>query len=220
VTAYQLEFGRHRRYENVPYFSDLGRFALNCPRPRADNSTTILFSGSLIPRKGVDLLARAFSHVAAEQPQLKLRVLGDGPLMRSIQNQLKSCADRVEYLGFKDWNELPSAYATADVLCAPSRHDGWGLIVPEALAAGLPVISTTATGAAVEFIKTDWNGWLIPPNQEEPLYLALRRVSDLRGPELDNLARRARTSVADHQLQHGARRFGAACRSSIQFWKS
>jgi glycosyltransferase involved in cell wall biosynthesis len=168
----------------------------------------------------VDLLARAFCRVSAERPHLKLRVLGDGPLLPSIQSQLKSCADRVEYLGFKDWNELPSAYATADVLCAPSRHDGWGLIVPEALAAGLPVISTTSTGAAVEFIKTDWNGWLIPPNQEEPLCRALRRVSDLRGSELDNFARRARTSVVDHQLQHGVRRFGAACRSSMQFRKS
>jgi glycosyltransferase involved in cell wall biosynthesis len=219
VTAYQLEFGRHRHYKNVPYFSNLSRFADNCPKSEADSSTTILFSGSLILRKGVDLLARAFSRVAAERPHLRLRVLGDGPLLPSIQTQLTSCADRVEYLGFKDWNELPSAYATADVLCAPSRYDGWGLIVPEALAAGLPVISTTTTGAAVEFIKTDWNGWLIPPNQEEPLYRALRRVSDLRVLELDNMARRARTSVSDHQLQHGVRRFCAACRCSLQYWK-
>ncbi len=71
-------------------------------------------------------------------------------------------SERVEFAGFKDWNELPGEYASADVLCVPSRYDGWGLVVPEGLASGLPVIATDRMGAALEFVETGRNGWLIP----------------------------------------------------------
>jgi glycosyltransferase involved in cell wall biosynthesis len=50
----------------------------------------------------------------------------------------------------------------ADVLCVPSRYDGWGLVVPEGLASGLPVIATDRMGAALEFVENGRNGWLIP----------------------------------------------------------
>jgi glycosyltransferase involved in cell wall biosynthesis len=220
VTSYQLEFGRHRRYQNIPYFSNLHRFAVASGKPTSNDGTTILFSGSFIHRKGVDLLARAFLRTAEEHPHIRLKLLGDGPLLPWLRTQLAPVAAKVEYLGFKDWSELPAVYATADVLCAPSRHDGWGLIVPEGLAAGLPVISTTQTGAAVEFIKTDWNGWLIPPDDEESLFRALCRAAELRSRDKATMARRARDTVAGHQLENGAGRFVVACRSALQSWNS
>ena len=55
--------------------------------------------------------------------------------------------------------------AKVAVLCVPSRYDGWGLVVPEGLASGLPTIATGRTGAALDLITTGANGWVVEANQ-------------------------------------------------------
>lgn len=223
VESYQAEFGSARRYVNLPYFSDLERFQedrhTHGTGSAADRPITFLFSGSLIERKGVDLLGRAFRRVADSEPRARLRVLGDGPLKAALERELAPVATAVEFLGFKDWEELPRCYAGADFLCAPSRHDGWGMIVPEALAAGLPVIGTDRTGAALEFVRTGLNGWLVKAGCEEGLFNSLREAVHVTPARHAEMKRFARDSVAEHSLAHGARRFVAACRTSIESWR-
>jgi glycosyltransferase involved in cell wall biosynthesis len=128
--------------------------------------------------------------------------------------------DRVEFLGFRDWNDLPSGYAAADLLCVPSRYDGWGLVVPEGLAAGLPVISTHQTGAAVEFVNPGHNGWLIPEDHEEALYRAMRQAATLTPPQWNDMSRLAQASVAQHSLEQGAARFVDAARDALAGWRA
>ena len=113
-------------------------------------------------RKGVDLLARAFKRLAAESPRVRLTIMGEGDLMPRVRHLLAG-TDRVEWLGFKDWDELPDVYSSAHALCVPSRHDGWALVVPEGLASALPTIATDRTGAALDLVRTGHNGWLILP---------------------------------------------------------
>jgi glycosyltransferase involved in cell wall biosynthesis len=96
---------------------------------------------------------------------------------------------------------LPGEYEAADVLCVPSRYDGWGLVVPEGLAAGLPVIATDRMGAALEFVRTGRNGWLIPAGDEEALLNAMREAA------VGELPNGARESVSEHTLENGAERF-------------
>ena len=133
-----------------------------------------------------------------------------------MRAQLQGCAARVEFLGFKDWNELPAAYAQGHVLCMPSRHDGWGLVVPEALAAGLPVISTDRTGAAIEFINNGTNGWIVPAGDGGAFCNALQIASNLTPEKWSAMSRAARESVKDHTLANGAARFVEACRQAMQ----
>jgi glycosyltransferase involved in cell wall biosynthesis len=138
------------------------------------------------------------------------------PLMRQ---RLQGCMDRVEFTGFLDWEHLPLEYAKADILCVPSRHDGWGLVVPEGLAAGLPVISTRQTGAAVEFIRPSQNGWLIAEDDEEALYRAMREAASLSVDQRNKMSSCARQSVAAHSLEDGARRFVEASIAALADWK-
>ena len=202
VDGYREEFGPTRAYFNLPYFSDLQRFSI--PGREQKTERTFLFCGSLIKRKGVDLLARAFVRLAREFPNVRLRLVGDGELRRSLELTLAPVQERVEFVGFKDWGELPGEYESADVLCVPSRYDGWGLVVPEGLAAGLPVIATDRMGAALEFVETGCNGWLIPADDEQALFGALREGA---GVELEQFRDRACESVRMHTLQNGAARF-------------
>lgn len=219
VDRYKSEFGLQHAYYNLPYFSDLERFQSIARKPRQLNSERVfLFSGSLIYRKGVDLLARAFVRLAKEAPNVRLKLMGTGELQRSLAKTLGPVSNRVEFLGFKDWAELPACYAEADVLCVPSRYDGWGLVVPEGLAAGLPVIGTNQMGAAIEFIKTGCNGWLLPAGDEGALFASLREAALLPAEKLVEYSDCARQSVVEHSLRHGAERFVTAARDILASW--
>jgi glycosyltransferase involved in cell wall biosynthesis len=215
VEQYRAEFGEERSYLNVPYFSDLQRFA-DVSRFRNFHSQTrnLLFSGSLIKRKGVDLLACAFNKVAHEFPNLTLSFMGTGELENELRRQLAPFGERVRFLGFQSWEDLPKHYAEADILCAPSRYDGWGLIVPEAMASGLPVIGTDRTGAAWEFVRDGHNGLLVPAGREAPLRDALRRVASWSVEELRSISDSARSTIREHSLENGTSRFLAAVRQS------
>ena len=219
VDQYKLEFGSRRAYYNLPYFSDLERFQSIARKPSQVGSERVfLFSGSLIHRKGVDLLARAFVRLARELSDIRLKLMGTGELHDSLRKTLQPVNDRVEFLGFKDWAELPASYADADVLCVPSRYDGWGLVVPEGLAAGLPVIATDQMGAALELIAPGSNGWLLPAGNEDALFTALREAALLPAEELVRRSNRARDSIAEHSLRHGAKRFLSAAQDVLDNW--
>lgn len=214
LQAYCREFGPGHAYVNLPYFSNLSRFQAAAPSTPQGSKRTILFSGSLIPRKGVLELAQAFAAVAPSFPHLRLRLLGSGPLEPQLRARLRGVSAQVAFLGFRDWADLPAEYARADLLCVPSRHDGWGLVVPEGLAAGLPVIATTRMGAALDLIQPDQNGWLVASGDVQGLIATLEHVAQLDATALASHAAQARASVAQHSLSHGAARFAAACRAA------
>lgn len=213
VDGYRREFGPRRAYFNLPYFSDLERFGK--AGTRRGGERVFLFCGSLIARKGVDLLARAFVRLAGEFPDVRLRIAGEGELRQSLAHTLRPVSDRVEFTGFKDWDELPELYSSADVLCVPSRYDGWGLVVPEGLASGLPVIASERMGAALEFVQTGINGWLLPAGDESAILRAMREAALLGKEELEERSRCARESVSEHTLQHGSARFVQFVQQSI-----
>ena len=207
VDGYRNEFGNARAYFNLPYFSDLERFKVGPRITRINTERVFLFCGSLIERKGIDLLARAFVRLVGETPNVKLKIAGEGRLKETIARAVRPVQKRVEFVGFKHWDELPELYASADVLCVPSRYDGWGLVVPEGLAAGLPVIATERTGAGLEFIESGRNGWLITAGDKEAILTAMRKAVALSDAELDHVGQQARQSMSEHTLAHGVERF-------------
>ncbi|MBL9184891.1 MAG: glycosyltransferase family 4 protein [Verrucomicrobiaceae bacterium] len=217
VAGYQSEFGPDHEYVDIPYFSDISRF--ECPRNERSTARKFLFCGAMIPRKGVEELARAFKRLAANSPDVRIVFVGDGPLVPKLKAILSGCASQVEWAGFQPWEKLPGFYAEADVFCFPSRYDGWGLAAVEALASGLPVISTDETGAALEFVKEGSNGWLVPPGKEEALLAAMKKAVSLDQAELAVMREAARVSVTDHSLECGAARFIEASQRAALLWR-
>jgi glycosyltransferase involved in cell wall biosynthesis len=218
LERYRREFGKGRAYCNVPYFSDLSRFRLGHLKEFSPAQRTILFSGSFIHRKGIDLLASAFLKASRDYPNLRLVLLGDGPLRPDLESELAGCAGRVSFVGFKDWAELPSFYHQADLLCVPSRHDGWGLVVPEGLAAGLPVITTRRVGAGLELIEPERNGWLVEAGDVQELANALAGAARLSQGQLEALSAAALASAENHSLEHGVNRFKEAVSTTLESW--
>lgn len=217
LQQYKHEFGRDRSYKNVPYFSDLDRFA--CARRKRESTRRVfLFCGSLSLRKGVDLVARAFVRLVREGCDAQLRIVGDGDLRDSLRRVLEPVSERVEFTGFTPWDHLPVVYTGADVLCVPSRYDGWGLVVPEGLASGLPVIASNRMGAALDLIKGGVNGWLTQAGDGEAVFRAMRAAATLSNDQLSQYSIAARATIENHSLQRGAKRFAAYACEAVESW--
>jgi glycosyltransferase involved in cell wall biosynthesis len=216
---YRSEFGNGRVYETLPYYSDLTRF-----RRPVDSATDdfevrrFLFSGALIARKGVDLLARSFSTLIRQRHRVQLTILGTGELEATLRKQLAHLDKHVHWAGFQEWRALPEWYHQSHVLVAPSRYDGWGLIVPEGLSAGLPVIATDQMGAAIDLIRPNENGWICRAGDQRSLTDTLQRVAAMPASSLRDHCRAAEASVSAHQLEDGATRFVELCDNAIRHW--
>jgi glycosyltransferase involved in cell wall biosynthesis len=105
--------------------------------------------------------------------------------------------DAVLFVGWRGHDELPEGLVCADALVAPSVNEPFGQVFLEAMACGLPVV-TTATGGPLSFVNTEPrrpNGWLVPPDDETALADALVEVV------VDPAERRARGRNAADQVR-------------------
>lgn len=205
VEGYRAEFGPQHTYKNLPYASNLDPF-IAMPRPRAGaaEERRFLFSGAFVARKGVTHLARAFVRLATENSHVRLVMVGDGPLRERLKEILKPVDDKVVWRGFVKWHDLPQEYSRGDVLCLPSRYDGWGMVVVEALAAGMPVIATNRVGAALELVENHETGWRITPDDEEALLSAMRTAAATNLSVLCEMGQRGRAKVGVHDVKQAA----------------
>jgi glycosyltransferase involved in cell wall biosynthesis len=94
------------------------------------------------------------------------------------------------------------------------------LVVPEGLASGLPVIATDRTGAALEFVESGSNGWLIPAGDGNHLFTAMREAVTMSVLAFAQFSRSAQQSVANHSLEEGAKRFKEYSNEVVANWSS
>jgi glycosyltransferase involved in cell wall biosynthesis len=128
-------------------------------KPMERNHKEILYVGQLIVRKRVDLLLKAFSQLAV--PSARLRIIGQGAEAQSLHQLARQLgvAERVSFVPGLPNADIVSAMAAADVLVLPSRFDGWGAVVNEALMVGTPVICSDRCGAS-DVIEHGRNGYV------------------------------------------------------------
>lgn len=120
-----------------------------------DSNFVILFCGKLIPKKNPDVLLHALAQLPGSQREkVGILYVGSGELEEHLRTIATSIKDtKIYFAGFKNQLELAPYYLAADALVLPSSRQGetWGLVVNEALQAGLPCIVTTAVGCAIDF---------------------------------------------------------------------
>jgi glycosyltransferase involved in cell wall biosynthesis len=135
-------------------------------RERAPAPTPVIgFVGDLIERKGVDILVESLACVP-EGNRPALEVAGDGPAREGLAQRARDLGVTVEWLGHLPADELQARQRRWWAQAVPSRYDGWGIVVAEALAAGVPVLASSRAGAAVDLVRDGVNGAVVRPGQD------------------------------------------------------
>lgn len=140
----------------------------------------ILFVGRFAPEKNLMVLVDAYEQVARRHSQVGLALVGDGPLQNDIKHELKNRGlNRAVVIPFLQKSELPALYGLADLFVLPSISEPWGLVVNEAMAAGLPVVVSSKAGSAHDLVRDGHNGYVVDPANTDEIEGAIERlVSD------------------------------------------
>ena len=129
-----------------------------------------VFVGALVKRKGLDLLINALKKIRDEA--FILRVVGSGDERDSLMKQVKAQGldGRVEFKGFIATDDMKAVYEGADAFILPTREDCFGLVILEAMCAGLPVFVSKYADGAYDLVEQGVNGIVFDPYDTD--YLA------------------------------------------------
>ncbi len=166
----------------------------------APKSPFFLTTARFVEKKNLHRLVEAYARYRqlAGPAAWDLVLIGDGPVGASIVelSERFDLSAHVQLPGFRQYAELPGWYAHASCFVLPSTTEQWGLVVNEAMAAGLPVIVSQRCGCVPELVAHERNGLIIDPLDVEGMAVALHRVAhgDL---DRDRMAEQSRERIGD-----------------------
>lgn len=126
----------------------------------------VISVGRFIYEKGLDVLLKACKDLPEDYG---IYIIGGEPTKEYLSLVDKYDLKNVYFVGFKTKDELKKYYEAADLFILPTRGDVWGLVVNEALACGLPIITTDRCIAGLELVENYKNGFIVPVNNETKL---------------------------------------------------
>ncbi|MCW5948149.1 MAG: glycosyltransferase family 4 protein [Pyrinomonadaceae bacterium] len=158
----------------VPLGVDHQRFSPINRHFQANERMKVLYVGRLELLKGVQYLLEAFTQI--KTPEIELHLVG--PVLQEIQPILRTFADeRIFVHGHLEGPKLASVYRESDIFVFPSINDGFGMVILEAMASGLPTIATVNT-AAPDIISDGVDGFIVPIRDARALRDRIERLLD------------------------------------------
>lgn len=156
----QLAYGADERKCFISSLTvDIEQYAVT---PRQRNGQRLLYVGRLVYGKGIDLLLQALTYVDGS---FILTIVGEGDKQEELEKKVIECGlqDKVLFVGELFGEELNEQYARNDIFILPTRQDCFGLVILEAMCAGLPVISSKYADGAYDLIENGGNGVIVDP---------------------------------------------------------
>jgi glycosyltransferase involved in cell wall biosynthesis len=192
-----------------------GEYAGSLERPDPPAAEPlVVFAGRHIPEKRVPALVRAFARAHARAPELRLTILGDGPERAEVQRLIEQegLGAAATAPGFVAADEVDRTLARSLCMVLPSRREGYGMVVVEASARGVPsVVVADPDNAAVELVDDGENGFVADSAEPDALAAAILRVHAagpaLRTATADWFARNARRLSLDGSLDRVAQSY-------------
>lgn len=173
------------------------RLALNIPEKHV-----VLAIGQFIHRKGFDVLLHA---AASVQEDTGIYIVGGVPTQEYLQLRDELGLTNIHFLDFQSKERLALLYKAADLFALPTREDIWGLVINEALAYGLPTITTDRCVAGLELIEDGVNGYIVPVGDAEVL---AEKINAVLNGDLDAMGAAALEKIRPYTLENMAKTHG------------
>ncbi|MBW4981168.1 glycosyltransferase family 4 protein [Mameliella sp. CS4] len=145
------------------------------PAPHRGEDTHLLFVGRLAGVKGVPILIEALRGLAPDTPNLRLTIIGDGPDRAALESQAQGLP--ITFTGYQSQSEVAETLATADLFVLPSFAEGVPVVLMEAMASYVPVITTRIAGVP-ELVAQGTSGLLVAPGDASGLRDAIKALAD------------------------------------------
>lgn len=165
------------------------------PAPAPGEPLRLLTVGYLEQGKRLDLLLRAVKAANAQGPPVTLDVVGDGPARPALEAQARDLP--VRFLGYRAYDALGACYEGAHAFAFPTEYDVWGLVLVEAMAAGLPAVASTRAGATRDLVVDGETGFAV---NFEDTDAAAARIRDLGAApaRAADMGQAARNRIREH----------------------
>jgi len=174
---YIRSLGYHGLISIVPYVVDNDAF-LNPGVRQRDDILRLLYTGQLIERKGLHLFLQQLARWCSlhQEKSVLLSVVGSGEQLDQLRCINLPRNLEIDFKGSMAFEQLPAHYHGADLYVYPTLADEWGLVVNEAMIAGLPVLGSRFSQAVEELVVEGVNGWIFTPTDEQNTYDAIERA--------------------------------------------
>jgi glycosyltransferase involved in cell wall biosynthesis len=168
----------HERVILAPYTTDIAAFETTRRVAAAPPVIRLLFAGMFVERKGLLPFLTVLRRWAEAHPDCRLQfdIAGNGPLRGQLAAFDGGAGLAVRVLDAVEYERLPDLFASADIFVLPTLADEWGVVVNEAMAAGLPVLGSRHSQAVEELVADDETGWTFTPENETSIFSALDRA--------------------------------------------
>jgi glycosyltransferase involved in cell wall biosynthesis len=189
-------------------------------RAKLDTSGLMyLYVGQFIRRKGLRQLLEAWGRFEHASPRAGTLVLiGAGPEAEALKTMARDLALKaVRFPGWADYDQLAAYYAAADVFVMPTLEDNWSMVVPEAMACGLPVLTSYYNGCWPELVQQDVNGWIFDAFDTEDVARCLTRCV-VHQDRLKQMGQRSKQIMSHHTPSHSAQAILQACEIALRGW--
>ena len=211
TTGYLVHYGaREEKITHYPFSSLYERDILEVPVSRQEKEVLrreldipekqmILAIGQMIHRKGFDVLLKAAKDL---DPETGIYFVGGEAKEEYWKLREELGLKNVHFLGFQKKERLAQYYKAADVFVLPTREDIWGLVINEALAYGLPTITTDRCVAGLELIEDGINGYVVPVEDADAL---AEKIQAVLASDLEQMGKAALEKVRPYTLENMAR---------------
>lgn len=159
-----------------------------------------LFTGMIIERKGLIYLLKVWGKHLEKYPHDNLTIVGLGNKLEDYKNRFTHSS--IHFTGRVEYDQIAIYYAIADVYIIPTLEDNWSLVVPEAMACGLPIACSKYNGCHPELIDNE-NGYVFDPLQSDSI---LQCLSYFHGKDLKKMGEHSIMKEIPFNAENSARR--------------
>jgi len=188
---------------NFPYFLNICRF-LNSESRNFSKKIKVLYAGKFNDRKGFDILLEYLENSENEfLNNFEFTLIGTGDYIKRVKKL--SLRNNIEFVPFVERQAMPKYFSASDVFLFPGRYDGWGMVINEAMANGLIVVSTPYVGAVEDLIEDEKNG-LVIEGDVKSIQSKLEWIISNRN-QLQSISEKAKLSANLNDVVRGSKLF-------------